>query len=408
MRWLLLLAVVLLLNACSDDPTPEGQRVKVEALSCSTGFEEVGNSSARTTRAWNPSPYVTYDVIYGTNGMFADQKDLVNKSIYTFFTNDEKDNQEGILYYRETDTKWYLNTEIESSGSSPYQVYGYIPKEDAEGATIASLEGSYSTGAVLTINGLSTVTPSDICVIIGAKDGIADNNSYNEDEDHPYTVTGFAPGKFDVSFVGGDNATNYIFLLFDHLYSSMRFSFTVDANYNKLRTIRLRKLELIAYADDHGGGVKAKYNATITLRKNESGTSPVESVRFTPDNSSAYVAPTKLYSGELTLSTSSSDFLGCFVPGVNTYFKLRSTYDVYDKNVTETHPEGNLIRQGCQAENTIDLRDKFGSYMDYDNNTGIYRTRRGYCYTYNIKVQPTYLYMLSEPDVDNPTITIGS
>lgn len=400
MRWLLLLAVVLLLDACSDDPTPEGQRVRVEAMSCSTGFEEVGHSSTRTTRSWNPSPYVTYNVIYGPNGMFADQKDLVNKSIYAFFTKDGQDNQEGTLYFRESESKWYLSTEIESSGSSPYQVYGYIPMENASGADIAPLEGSYGNGAVLTINGLSTVTPSDVCVIIGAKDG--DNNLY--DENQSYTVTGFAPGKFDVNFVGGDHATNYIFLLFDHLYSSLRFSFTVDTDYSKLRTIRLRTLELIAYADDQGGGVKAKYNATITLRKNGSGTSPIDgSVRFNPVMSSDYVAPTELYHGELTLSTLPSDFLGCFVPGVNTYFKLRSTYDVYDKN-TSSDPKGNLIRQGCQAENTIDLRDKFGSYMDYEN--GKYRTRRGYCYTYNIKVQPTYLYMLSEPDVDNPTITV--
>ena len=401
MRWLLLLAVLPLLNACSDDPTPERQRVKVEVLSCATGFEEVGNSFARTTRAWDPSPYVTYRAIYGTNGMFADQKDLVNKSIYAFFTKDGNDKQEGILYFRETEDRWYLNSKIESSGESPYQVYGYIPMEDAESAEIAPLEGSYSTGAVLTINGLNTITPSDVCVIIGAKNG------RGADDDTGETVTPsesdgihIAPGKFDVSFVGGESATNYVFLLFDHLYASMRFSFTVDPTYNTLRTIKLRKLELVAYADEYGGGVKAKYNAVITLRNNNSGASPIaedSSIRFYPVASSANVDPKMLYDGELTLGTSPSNLLGCFVPGVNTYFKLRSTYDVYDKNVTLEHPEGNLIRQGCQAENTIDLLEKFD----------ITGAINGNCYTYRITVQPTYLYMLSEPDVDNPKVVVN-
>ena len=82
----------------------------------------------------------------------------------------------------------------------------------------------------------------------------------------------------------------------------------------------------------------------------------------------------------------------CFVPGDHTYFKLRTTYDVFDR-------QGNKIREGCQAESTIDLRDHFGSYLS---------TTRGHCYTLNVKVQPTYLYVLSEPDLDNPTLTIDN
>lgn len=407
MRWMLL-ALVPLLTACSDDPSPERQRVTVEASSCATGFEEVGNSSTSPTRAWTPpSSYVTYNDIYGTNGMFADQKDLVNNSIYAFFTQGENGKQVGTFYYRDTESKWYLNTLIEHSGT--YQVYGYIPREDAEGADVAPLNGDYSNGAVLTINGLNTVTPSDVCIIIGAKDG------RGAEDDTGETVTSgvsdgirIAPGKFDVSFTGGESATNNIFLLFEHIYSSLRFRFTVDEIYNKLRTIRLRKLELIAYTDANGGGVKAKYDATITLQKNNTGTSPiVGNIDFTPVSSSAYVAPTPLYEWDGTKNTAENpnneivlkygeytNFMGCFVPGVNTYFKLRSTYDVYDKNATG---EGNLIRKNCQAENTIDLREKFQ----------ISGTMPGHQFTYRITVQPTYLYMLSEPDVDNPTVVVN-
>jgi hypothetical protein len=91
--------------------------------------------------------------------------------------------------------------------------------------------------------------------------------------------------------------------------------------------------------------------------------------------------------------------LGCFVPGDYHHFKLRSTYDVYDNNKTVEHPDGNLIRQGCQAENSFDLTKKFGNEL---------QVTRGHSYSYTITVQPTYLYMLSEPDMDNPTLIIDN
>ena len=260
------------------------------------------------------------------------------------------------------------------------------------------MSGNYSNGAILTINGLSTITPSDVCVIIGAKDGSAEDDDTGSSDN-----IRVAPGKFDVTFNPGDNASNYIFLLFDHIYSSLRFRFTVDATYYALRRIRLTKLDLIAYADESGGGVKAKYDATITLRKNETGTSPiVGSIDFTPiGNANVDFTPLYEWNGavntqehpdnEVVLSPDTpTNFMGSFVPGVNTYFKLRSTYDVFDIH-------GNLIRKECQAENTIDLRKKFE----------ISGTMNGHCYSYTIKVQPTYLYILSEPDVDNPTVVVN-
>ena len=391
------------LVGCSDDleTVTDAVTVNIEAQTCSSAFVEEGQDSesrddSPLTRAWTlPSGFFTFAETFGADGLFKDQKDMVNKSIDVFFTQDGTDTQEGILYYNEVSGTWNLNNKDVKGSSTPYQLYGYIPKEDAEGATITA-NGTFSNGAVLKINGLNTVTPSDVCVIVGAKDGNDDGNNYNEAS--PYTVTGLSTGKFDVKFNSGDGAKNYIFLLFDHLYSSLRFSFKVADTYYALRTIKLKKLELIAYANESGGGVRAKYNATITLRKNDAGTSPiVGTVTFTADNSSAYVAPTPLYEGDgLKLTNTTSEFLGCFVPGVNTYFKLRSTYDVYDKNVTATNPDGNLIRQNCQAENTIDLRAKFETSS----------SMRGHCYKYEITVQPTYLYVLSDPDLDNPTLRI--
>lgn len=393
---LLLPVVLLTLAGCSedgDDPSVKGERMSIVVQQCVTGFNDHS-----ATRAWlPPSPYVEYTSIYGTNGMFANQKNLVNKSIDAFFTQDGQTPQEGVFFYRNSDSQWLLT--LEDLDADNYQVYGYIPKEDAESATVTPLDGSYNNGAVLTISGLSSVTPSDVCVVVGAKN----DDVYNPAIDN-YSVSGLAPGQFGVYFHSGETAVNHVFLLFDHLYAALRFNFKVDAVYDALRTIKLRKLELVAYADDSGGGVRAKFNATVTLRQNTLGNSPIVGSVLTADESSAYVAPVPLYEWDRTVNTDTDTdnevilktdeptrFMGCFVPGMNTYFKLRSTYDVYDK-------QENLIRQNCQAENTIDLRQLFSNDLT---------TMRGHCYSITMTVQPTYLYMLSEPDMDNPTVRVS-
>ena len=416
------LMALLGLWGCSDDSgeTESRGRVTLEARLCSTTFEEneaddmsraglTGQEGflTRSGETWTPpTPYVTYDRL---NGRFYNQKDLVNKSIDAFFTQDGQTPLEGTFFYKEADQSWYLNMDLEETTN---YLYGFIPKEDASSATIVSYNGSeadgnnsYSNGAVLTINELNTVTPSDVCVIIGAQNGTAIDNDANDDgrlRAGHFAVTTKATSKDNPAQPG----SNYIFLLFDHLYSSLRFRFSVDEGYASLRTIKLRRLELTA-TDKSGNGIKAKYNATITLKSNNTGSSPiVDKVIFTPVATSADVPYVPLFDGETELkvvktAADSPEYLGCFVPGDNYYFKLRCTYDVYDKNVTSEHPEGNLIRQGCQAENTIDLTDnKFGGED--------LKVMRGHCYSFKIKVQPTYLYVLSEPDLDNPTMSFGN
>ena len=411
MRWLL--PLLLLLNACSDsDEVPgnqEKERVQIELKSCAPWYvDEVAEARSRSimrtepeSPTWAPGYYLYDDL----NAKFSDQKNLTNKSICMFFTRNNKDLWEGTFYYKSSDDSWWLsNNEIgeEEIGVDDYFLYGFIPKEDANSASVVSYNGSttdgnasYSTGAVLTISGIQTVTPSDVCVLVGAKDGTATD-----------VVDGLQTGSFMTHInSGGDN---FIFLLFDHLYASLRFRFMVDPTYAALRTIRLKKLELIAYSSDSGGAVYAKYNVKITLKKTDDGSTPIESVVYTPDVSSTSVAPVPIFEWDNTSenqvilnSVTPTDFMGCFVPGDNTYFKLRSTYDVFDNNPPydpSTHSIGNLIRENCQAENTIDLRTWFGTELI---------TTRGCSYSLTMTVQPTYLYMLSDPDLNNPTVKIN-
>jgi len=392
--WLFGLAGLLGLAGCSDDSADDGaddggQRITFEAMPCATGFEE----PVAYTRAWPPSEgfdddgsnhYVAFD-----DAVFAQQKNLVNKSIGVFFTRDAaftddgKNSQQAKFYY--SDAKWRLNMEIKSAGD--YFLYGYIPDEDVTSASITA-NNQFSEGAVLTLQGVKALTTGDLCVIVGAKEGTAEE-----------TVDSLNTGQFKVKAkqaTGSENSENhnYIFLLFDHLYAALRFCFTVDATYSQLRTIKLRQLELVGYGDGTDA-LKSRYDVTIRLKANapDTYTSPIESVTYTPVDASPALELEPIFAGEVTLSPDASNyFMGCFVPTGIKSVRLRSTYDVYDKN-------GNLIRQNCQAENAISLESLFGTSTPM---------QRGHRRTVTLKVDPTYLYMLSEPDLDNPTVKVAN
>lgn len=382
---LLLLWSLLLLTGCSDDSDKDVLRqcVTIEVAPCAMPMEDV-QPREQVTRAWTPPQgYYLYDN-ENVNGQFSQQKSMTNKSIKAFFTKDGASPWEGTFSYISSQTKWELNIDDftpEDFSFGSYFLYGFIPSEVANSSSVRGND-TYADGAVLTINDLDAVTPSDVCVIVGAKDGISEDND-----------NGLQTGQFATNLKSSEQH-NYIFLLFDHLYSALRFRFSVDDTYDKLRTIKLRDLELKACGSNEYSAVKAKYNAEIRLKKTTDNSSPIESVTFIPDGGSSNIGYKNIFHGVTELSTTyPASYMGCFVTGSSSYFELRSTYDVYDK----ASPTPNLIREGCKAVNKLDLVDIFKEHVVLN---------RGQMYTVNLKVQPTYLYVLSDPDLDAPTIKI--
>lgn len=382
---LLLLWSLLLLTGCSDDSDKDAlrQRVTIEVAPCAMPMEDV-QPQGQVTRAWTPPQgYYLYDNV-NVNGQFSQQKSMTNKTIKAFFTKDGASPWEGTFSYISSQTKWELNIDDftpEDFSFGSYFLYGFIPSEVANSSSVRGND-TYADGAVLTINDLDAVTPSDVCVIVGAKDGTSEDND-----------NGLQTGQFATNLKSSEQH-NYIFLLFDHLYSALRFRFSVDDTYDKLRTIKLRDLELKACGSNEYSAVKAKYNAEIRLKKTTDNSSPIESVTFIPDGGSSNIGYKNIFHGVTELSTTyPASYMGCFVTGSSSYFELRSTYDVYDK----ASPTPNLIREGCKAVNKLDLVDIFKEHVVLN---------RGQMYTVNLKVQPTYLYVLSDPDLDAPTIKI--
>ena len=410
MRWLLrlvMVAAVMWVVSCSDDSERDEHSepaTTVELMPCVPAYAENWPATSDVTRAWTPpTGYYLYDQQFEVDGdelndIFWGQKDLINNSIGIFFTkkNGIPEVLSGNFFYQSG--QWRSTVEIKTDGI--YQLYGYIPLEEA--TAIITGNSTYDEGAVMTLKGLKALTPSDVCVVVGAKEG-----------DDAETVTGLTPGRFDYYAQSGESAHNYVFLLFDHIYSALRFCFKVDDKYNGVRTIKLRKVELKSTEE----GFKANYDADITLKKRDNGSNPIISVEF--KNNPDYPAVSEyvtLYnwngidisenilepfkSNEVILDHDNyTKFVGRFVPlrqnstKYTTNFILRSTYDVFDK-------KGNLIREGCTAENDINL-----SSSKLFGNTII---QRGHMYSIPLIVKPTYLYMLSEPDLDNPQVILSA
>lgn len=415
------------LVGCSEDKEEESgarQTVTIEAVGATSTLQEV---TGGVTRGWNSDPYYQYsDSRMG--GLFYNQRDLTDNSIDVYLTQGTTVYLHGAL--RKSGDKWKFSTEMEDFIRGKYYAYGYIPRDAADNTTITP-STTYANGAVLTIEGLKAITPSDVCVIVGAREGFQQgdtgdtdytdydggyyidsngNNIYDEGEqnnldDNIGAYNSSTHKRYnrlregDFSFTIKNKAEgNYLFLLFDHIYSGLRFCFKVHSDYFAIRNIVLKKLELKA-------DVKEKYDCTITLLHNDAGTSPISgNPVFTPSgdkmiayttifNGASYPSPALGYPGGILLDDDTpSGFMGCFVPNTGSnVFTLRSTYDVYDK-------QGNLIRQNCTAENEINLETIF-------DNLQVLLVRGTY-YTVNLTVAPTYLYVMSDPDLYPPTIKV--
>ena len=200
---------------------------------------------------------------------------------------------------------------------------------------------------------IKPVTADDICIITGVKE----------------TDTDLKEGQFHW-FMANANDNFYMYLLMDHLYASVKFSLIVSEEYAQLRTIKLKTMTL---STDNGS-----VNAVISLTHNTTGASPVSDVTYTASGSSDAVVIFNNDEGVALDKTTPLSINACFAPTLSDNLTLVSTYDVYDS-------KGNLIRANCKATNKIPNLE----------------ASRGQRVQLNMKVDPTYLYIMSDKDLDN-------
>ena len=346
---ILLIGIAMLLNACSSDDSGAPQTV-------STGNEPVGKvvqlvsyASSFTEKELShraPAGFTAYIPDKTTSmGIYM----LLSENPATDWASPE---EKKIIYTN----KWHAYFDVQPEKT--YTVYGYMPKMGDMSSTL--LAKSTADADTLTISNMKPVTTDDICIITGVKD----------------TDEGLTEGQFSWKWpiTAGDD--NYkIHILMDHLYAAAQFRLRISSDYALLRTIKLKTMTL---STDKGS-----VNATISLTHNTTGASPVSSVAYTASGSSDAVVIFNSDEGVALDKTTPLSINACFAPTLSENLTLVSTYDVYDS-------KGNLIRQNCTATNKLpDLEASRGQRVQV-----------------NMLVNPTYLNVLSDPDLVNPTITI--
>lgn len=345
---ILLIATAMLLSACSSDNT--------EAQTDTTGNEPVGKEVQLMSYA---SPFTDQELSHraAPAGFTAYTPDKnTNMGIYMLLSeNWASPKLERITYYTSTG-KWNAYFEVEKNKT--FTVYGYMPKT---GEMSSTLEKTDAGAATLTISNMKPVTTDDICIITGVED----------------TDSGLKEGQFSWSTPMEEVETYKISLLMDHLYAAAQFRLKIDADYASLRTIKLKTMTLSTN--------KGSVDATVMLTHNDTGASPISSVTYDASGSSSTADIYNSNEGTALDKTTPLSVNAYFAPGLSSNLTLVSTYDVYDS-------KDNLIRQNCTATNKLPNLEAI----------------RGQRVLLNMTVNPTYLYVLSDPDLDNPTITIGN
>lgn len=335
--WAVLLLMVWGMSSCSDDSEPmDGDTLQL--LSYSREMEEM------TRTATVPAGYQLY---------VTQHPEVVEEghAICAYLTVAPQEASLRRFVY-ETD-HWHSNAIVKNGVD--YYIYGYLPMGAIENTTIEPVESDYSSGAYLTLQGLETFSEKDVCVVVGVKgaESVADNVSV-------------IPGYYYYQGKGKDK--NHVYLLFDHLYSAVSFSIRVASDYAAMRRIRLKSVVMKTETTE-------KVNARI---KFEAGEASIVSVAYTPRGTAK--GERVLLDEERDLTTSYVSFgeICYFAGAARSNLKLVSVYDVYDQ-------EGNLLRENCTAENKLDVLSTIKS---------------GEKRNVKLTVEPTYLHVLSDADLD--------
>ena len=353
---ILLTVAVWLMSACASDdfeaPTPAATDNEPETATADKEpadrevMLKAYSSPFKENRVFAPS------VPVGFSPFTPDKATAMG--VYMLLPADWADPEEQIIRYT---TKWRASFEVVPDKT--YTVYGYMPKT---GDMASVLTKSTADAATLTITGIKPVTTDDVCIITGVED----------------TDDGLQEGRFSWYWPISEGEDSYkIHILMDHLFAAAQFHLKVDAEYAMLRTIKLKTMTL----STNKGGV----NATVTLTHNETGTSPISDVTYSASGSSDAVVIFNDDEGTALDKTMPLVINAYFAPTLSSNLTLVSTYDVYDR-------KGNLICQNSTATNKLPDLDAY----------------RGQRVQVNLTVNPSYVYVLSEEDLDNPTVKVDN
>lgn len=366
----------------------EEKEVFIRVMGYENEYVEV-DAVTRATVSWQPSGY-------------QESHEYVSYGI--FFTKSNSNDVIKTKFRYGADNKWYMVGEVPAG---EYYLYGYMPYDAGEVTIDPPSGGTYADGAVMTFRNLNAAMTKDLCIITSAKDATRNKADDWTEESPKYTyVLGngltwlpLADFKCNIKAGEGDENKNTLFFLFDHLYAALHLSFRVDETYNQLRDIVIKRLELESYKDEACEHLMPKLMTTITLMANDDKTtSPiVGDVVFSEDEGAGVMEKVLIFNKAdavwpddrlPSLDAENNKVYvekSGYIPksGTENFYKLTTTYDIYDK-------KGNLIRKGQTAVNVLNPKTLFSQPQ----------LLRGYKYTLRMTIAPTFLYQMSDEDLE--------
>lgn len=384
LKGLLCMSAAWWFYSCSDNSETTEQRVhELHVVLGSQQYEDVTPSTRTTTL---PTGYEEY--IYATallpitqiQGYMTSANDVQRDEPYVpcLFSHSATEGETPVH-------TWTSRVALEDG---VYYFYGYMPKEEAgTSVSIAPYNdgggADYAKGAVLTFTNLNAVTAKDVNIIAGVK-------GYGKGEGNTTVPSDMSErlGKFGYNpSTEGDK----LYLLTEHLFSGIEFLIKVNSKYDELRTIKLKSFKLKADKADDDPNSKLLKTVTATVTLIDGVTSPTvvfSNPVYASDGNAAEMSEGE---GKL-LTTEYQSFMAFMCPAsgsvitTNLNYVLETTYDVYDK-------KGNLVRGNQTARNAIKLENALSA-----------GTKR----EVKIEVTPTFLYVLSDADLDNPTFKVAN
>lgn len=348
--WVGSMLIMLLLVACAEDGStdqPQGDALRLMSVT-------------RTGSAFNPDADSHIKMLITT-------KDVA----WTV----------GQFDYDNAGQKW-LNDNLSVKEHTQYYIYGYMPNDNtliSESSFAKPTGKDFASGVDLTLKGMPMFTTEDICVIVGVQ------RVTNTTAD-----TELVEGNY--SYLSGLASENYVNLLMGHLYCKLILKFNVDKDYYALRRIHLTSVTLKSTYGDKvdariplkaGSGIAAN---TVIYSKHDGAADVKELSMFeaTTENPEKDLPSSADTDEGHAVQFAPINCAPCTFVSDGSKLDITCTYDVYDI-------KGNKVREGCTATNKVKLSGM---------NSGVQRTL-------TLTVAPTYLFVLSDDDLNNPTIKIN-
>lgn len=291
------------------------------------------------------------------------EENVAEADIHVFIkSTDGVTSDEGLFKYHEDQgvAYWTAQELKVKPGTRTFSLFGYMPESE-------SLSGEVDVeNRRLILTGIEPMTSLDICVVTGVRK----SSEIAKPERGTYT--------FDYVNSAYNDRT-ILNLRLEHLLGRLVFKFKVGARYSALRQIKVKTLKIETKA-------KESITATVHLPKTieevfsvdysgTGNTKPWESYLLTDTQESIFLSTTAVQVGSsinVAVGGSLSD-----------QYELVSTYDVYDL-------QGHKLSERTARNKLKDVLPVKSQVKEVE-----------------LTIEPTYLYQLSDDDLNNPEVVIN-